>query len=378
MKILHVLDGFGIGGAEVWLVELARFSFLNSDSLSHDFLCTGGEERYFDQELKKLGCTIFYFKYSTKHIFKFRSYCVSVLKDTNYDMILDHTDYGAGWHFLALYKFSMLKVAYLHNPLNQTWHYKSNLTRKLTYKIGRWLMAFLSDKLTGTSEQVMNEYGYDRWPYLRIRIKSIHCAFDINKFTFSNLSRRKIRDEFKTKPGQILILFIGRLRLEVDNPYANQKNPLFALDLAKKLSMSSDKYHFLFVGDKGHSGLEMEKNIAEMDLSNKIYFTGPRKDIPALMSGADILLFPSLFEGLGMVAVEAQANQLPVIMSDRVPIEAMVDSQLVKILPLTERLWLDAIHKFAPAIRSEEINHMIKDSDFNITRCNENLKALLA
>jgi glycosyltransferase EpsF len=144
---------------------------------------------------------------------------------------------------------------------------------------------------------------------------------------------------------------------------ANQKNPAFAFEVAKELVKKDRNWRFLFVGYKGQTGAIMEKEIHESALAEFIRFLDIRKDIPRLMSASDVLIFPSLWEGLGMVAVEAQCNGMNVIMSKGVPQEAIVCKELVTTLDLTcPTDWVNCIvsmktnqedrHKYAEVVRN--------------------------
>src|SRR5205085_9007286 len=126
---------------------------------------------------------------------------------------------------------------------------------------------------------------------------------------------------------------------------ANQKNPEFAFRIAKHLVSNYAGWNFIFVGYKGDTGARMEEETIEKNLDTRIKFLDIRHDIPQIMSAADIFVFPSLWEGLGMVSVEAQCSGLKLIMSDTVPAEAIVCRDLVTIKKIEEgaATWAEAI-----------------------------------
>src|SRR4029079_5930776 len=93
----------------------------------------------------------------------------------------------------------------------------------------------------------------------------------------------------------------------------NQKNPGFALDVVSECARRDGATRALFVAGGGDANRRVEEQVAASGLSDRIRFAGTRLDIPRLMLAADLLLFPSIAEGLGMVAVEAQAAGTPVL-----------------------------------------------------------------
>ena len=100
-----------------------------------------------------------------------------------------------------------------------------------------------------------------------------------------------------------------------------------------------------FVGYKGETGEKMENDLIDKKMDSLIRFAGIRRDIAAIMSACDVLVFPSLWEGLGMVAVEAQCSGLNVVMSDAVPDEAIVCKELVIKKNIREEasVWADSV-----------------------------------
>jgi glycosyltransferase involved in cell wall biosynthesis len=131
-------------------------------------------------------------------------------------------------------------------------------------------------------------------------------------------------------------------------------------------------------GDDSRKALNC--HIQNWGLQDKLRLIGIRKDIPRLMRAADMLFFPSRQEGLGMVAVEAQAAGLPVLLSDAVPREAVVVPELVTSLRLSESIgrWADVLLEIlsAPRKPAEEYRRVMEASDFSIDNSVRNLLRL--
>lgn len=351
MKVLHVIDGFGAGGAETWLVKAVKYLKENQQlNVSFDFLCTGGVKRVFDEEVIALGAKIFYVKYSRSTLFTFTKTVRGILAANQYDAIHHHQDFVSGWHFLLGWGvLPKIRISHLHNPYNFVVNYVVSSSRKVSYILGRFFSYILATKITGTSESVMREYGLHKWPFSLKKIQPIYCGFDSEKFSFDEGCKETVCEEIGWKDFQQIRIatFIGRIGLQDHDSSKNQKNPEFAFQIAKELILSDKNWKFLFVGNRGRIADEFEQELRELGIDSDIKFLGLRKDIPSLLSSSEVLVFPSFWEGLGMVAVEAQANGLCVLMSEGVPTEAIVCEELVKVKKLEDGVtaWVSEIKK---------------------------------
>jgi glycosyltransferase involved in cell wall biosynthesis len=371
IKALHILHGFGTGGAETWMVEVARHIQRHPElGLRVDFLLTGAEKLALDDEIISTGARIFYVRYSLGKAFAFRRQFLKVLREGQYDAVHDHQDFISGWHFLlGIGALPPKRIAHLHNPYNFVHNYVHNPARWFLFRAGRLLVLGLATAITGTSDAVMDVYGYDKWPYKVKRVPPAYCGFEPKAFLYDAIARNGFFNERCWKPGVRMALFVGRIGLQSFDKSVNHKNPEFAFTLAKYLVTKDPTWKFLFVGFKGELGAQMEQETAALGLSDHIQFLGLRRDVPVLMSAADVLVFPSFWEGLGMVAVEAQASGLPVLASDTIPAEATVITEGVRRLSLKEPLevWYDAIRQTPlPSESRTRRNEKIAGSPFSI------------
>jgi len=337
-KALHIIHGFGPGGVETWLLATVKYLDWHPElNLQFDFLLTGGVPGLFDEEIKSYGSEIYYNRYSNASIRSFGKKFREVLRNNNYIAIHDHQDFISGWHFLlgGMY-LPVVRIAHLHNPYNFVHNYVVNPYRWFSFKMGRKLMARYATKITGTSDAVMDEYGYNKGIFKRKRTYPAYCGFDTDKFVFNSSAKRKICREMNWDESVHIALFVGRIGLQHYDTAANQKNPAFALGIARQLVTAHKNWRFLFVGYKGETGRKMEKELGKEHLNDRIKFLDIRHDIPEIMSASDVFVFPSLWEGLGMVSVEAQCSGLRVVMSGAVPKEAIICRDLVTIKNIDE------------------------------------------
>lgn len=353
-KILHIIHGFGPGGVETWLLSAVKYLHDNPQlNVKFDFMLTGGVAVIYDDEVRQYESKVFYNRYSNRSILRFRKHFQEILRRNKYFAIHDHQDFVSGWHFiLAGSNLPDIRISHLHNPYNFVHNYVVNPLRRFSFEVGRRLMAHYATKITGTSDAVMDEYGYDKGVFRTKRTYPTYCGFDTSQFIFNDKAKDRICSEFNWDPSVRLALFVGRIGIQFHDTAANQKNPGFALDIAKTLVSQYPEWRFLFVGYKGETGEKMENELIREKLDSLISFAGIRRDIATIMSACDVLVFPSLWEGLGMVAVEAQCSGLNVIMSDTVPDEAIVCKKLVLTKSIKEKA-----SEWAHSIAATEINH---------------------
>jgi len=344
IRVLQIIDTLGIGGAETWLMEVLRL-WSKTEAVRMDFLVTSGSRGIFDDEAKQLGAHIYYVRYGRTRLAQFTNEFRRVLREGRYLAIHDHQDYASGWHFLiGASVLPRVRVTHVHNPwLHVEANYAVSLSRRLTTIIGKRLVHQLATYVCGTSEEILRRYGFQPGQALRPTVCVVHCGFDVGKYNTSReLDRQSVLREFGWPEEARIILFAGRLdrAMEFDHPQ-NHKNSWFALNVAQAAIEKQPAIRLLMAGAGDHSRYELESRIEAWGLKDKLRLIGVRKDIPRLMRAADVLFFPSRQEGLGMVAVEAQAAGLPVLASIAVPRECVVIPELYNALPLDEpiELW---------------------------------------
>ena len=385
LRVLQVVDNLGMGGAETWLMELLRFWSRNG-AVKMDFVATGAKAEVFDDEAIQLGAKIHYVKYGRRHLGQFAKEFRRVLREGQYDAIHDHSDYASGWHFLVgAGALPRVRVTHVHSSwLHIEANYGVNRTRRLTASAGKRLVGRLATHVCGTSGDVLRQYGFSAQEGHQPAVSVVHCGFEVDKFyrrPGCECDRQSVRNEFGWPENARIVLFAGRLdrALEFDHPQ-NHKNSWFALNLARAALSKKPDLRLLMAGAGEKPRQELETHIQRWQLSDELRLIGVRKDIPRLMRAADVLLFPSRQEGLGMVAVEAQAAGLPVLASTAVPRECVVIPELYNALPLAEstEVWASTLVAMMNAERPspEFCRSALESSAFSIVNSANRLEQI--
>jgi len=364
LKVLHVLDNLGMGGAETWLMALLKhWREQGPDAPQVEILATGGKPSVFDGEATALGARIHYAPYSRATAVSFALAFRRILRQGRFAALHDHQDFVSGWHFLmGLGALPPVRITHVHNRLS---HLKANylttLGRRTAARIGVCLISRLCTFVAGASEQSLREYRFDRLRGPRGPVPSgaLYCGFDPARFAHGQAEARlAVREEFGWPAASKIILAVGRTdeSAEFDHPL-NQKNSAFAVAVGIELARRDPNTCVLLAGDTSAATEVLQRRVCAANLTDQFAFAGRRRDVDRLMKASDALLFPSRTEGLGMVAVEAQAAGLPVLASTEVPEECVVIPGAVRFLGLDEGVsaWADNLLALLGAPRSDPL-----------------------
>ena len=355
IRVLQVVDNLGMGGAETWLLALLRHWKDNPEAPQIEFLATSGQSGYYDEEARKLGAPIHYLRYSQSRLIPFARAFRRLLRARNFAAVHDHQDYASGWHFsLAGSALPPVALTHVHNPAYQVAeNYGRGLRRRLTGHLGKAMVARHATQILGTSRQAITEHGFDAPAFSHIPKLAVHCGFDPAPFALDQASARcEVRAEFGWSQEARIALFAGRIDVSPDPGHArNHKNSGLAVAIAIAACRLDSGLRVLFAGNPSPATTILQQRIAAAGLSDRIRLLGVRRDIPRLMRGGDVLLFPSRSEGLGMVAVEAQAAGMPVLASTEVPRECVIVPEMVTFMDLDEGVdaWAQALLRLAAA-----------------------------
>jgi glycosyltransferase involved in cell wall biosynthesis len=383
LKVLHLIDNLGMGGAEAWLIELLRHWRAEGGLVNAEILATGGRPGVLDGEATALGAAIHYLPFGRSSLPRFAAGFRRILRDGGYDAIHDHQDHASGWHYLiGAGRLPAVRITHVHNPAYQIRNnYGVTAGRRLTGQVGKRLAARYATHILGTSREAIAAYGFDAPAFRRTQKAALYCGLDPARFVAGPAARASVRAEFGWPHDAAIVLFAGRFDAspEFGHP-RNHKNSGFAVDVAIDSGRHDCGVRFVFAGPFSEATPILRTRVEAAGLGERIVFAGVRRDIGRLMAGADALFFPSRAEGLGMVAVEAQAAGLPVLASTGVPKECVVVPELVDFLEVDAGAvaWRDALLAMVRAPRFDPVdaNRRVAASPFAIAHSARRLAEL--
>jgi glycosyltransferase involved in cell wall biosynthesis len=323
MRVLHVLGSMNRGGVETWLMDILRN--VDRQRIQMDFLLHTCAKGAFDDEIAALGSRVI----SCPGTRRPGVYACRFLRRVSaygpYDVVHSHVHLYSGL-VLALAASAGIKHRIAHSHNDTAAREAAGAGYRKAYaalmKAGIRRYATMGLAASGRAADALFGPDWRRDPRWRL----LYYGIDVQKF-LPQCSRKQLKERAGLPPGSRVVAHIGR--------FDPQKNHPFMVDIAKEVIRRDSRVHFVFVGD-GPLRPTIERSCEARNIRAHCHFLGIRSDVPEILGCADAFLFPSLYEGLGLVLIEAQAAGVPCIYSDVVPKEADVTPHLITKLPLSE------------------------------------------
>jgi glycosyltransferase EpsF len=322
-RVLHIVSAMDRGGAETLIMNIYRN--IDRSTTQFDFITHSNEKGNFDDEIISLGGRIYQIpSLGELGPIRYLKQLIKLMTKENYVAIHSHTDYQGGFPALAA-KISGIQKRICHSHSNN-WPLGSSLKGLLKLKVLQLLIrATATDFCSCSTEAAAFLFGEKLVRNNKVDI--LKNGIDIQQFWKMRNCRNSVIQEFNLPKEAKIIGHVGR--------FSESKNHLFLLKVAKKVIEADPTFVVLLVGD-GPLKQHIEEEAKKLNIQKHIWFLGVREDIPRLMNAFDVFLFPSLFEGFGIVTLEAQCTGTPCIVSSSIPKTTDMGLGLISYLNLNE------------------------------------------
>ena len=282
---------------------------ITSDNIKIDLLTYKNGDANIIDNLKQYGVNVFYIpELGLTSFITFKKAVNDFFETHEYDIVHSHFNQVDAIIFKIAKRHGIkVCISHSHNTKLSDSKMKAIRNRILCYKLPR------EATIWAACSEDAGKCLYGRKFSGSPRKLIIHNGVDCKKFNYDEEARNTIRKEFHIEKNEILIGNIGGFRV--------QKNHEFLIEVFSVLHKRNPKYKLLLVGD-GELKTFIEKKVNNLGLQDYVIFAGTRTDISKIMSGLDLFILPSLYEGLPVVGVEAQAAGLNCIFSDSITTEA--------------------------------------------------------
>lgn len=317
IRVLQVVGKMHRAGMETFIMNIYRN--IDRSKIQFDFITHYEEKGDYDDEIERLGGKIYRFPVmNNKNLIKYFYNLNNFFKlHKEYEIIHGHwATFGLFYMYIAKKNNIKYRISHAHS---------SSFNPGLRGKSVRILikpMKYICNYYFACSEKACY-WLYGKNKKISEKVNIVKNAIDLDKFKFNPRDREEYRKQLNIE-NKIVIGNVGRLHYS--------KNQDFLIEIFNEIYKQNNNARLILVGG-GEEKSKLINKAQILGLTEEILFVGVREDIPEIMSAMDIFVFPSRYEALGIVAIEAQAMGLPTIVSNAIPREAHI-TNLIKSLPL--------------------------------------------
>lgn len=295
LRVLHVCQRMEAAGVQSFIMNV--YKNIDRSKVEFDFLVHYKEDQFYDEEIEKNGGKIY--KLSVRedyNLFKYLKELDSFFKTHHYDVVHGHMDTLGYFYLKYAKKYNVpIRIAHAHND------YVQNGLKKIPRLLMIKLYGMKANYKFACSQK-SGEFMFGK------NFRVFRNGIDSQKFAYNEEIRNKVRKQLNLD-DKFVMGNVGRLHIA--------KNQEFILKIMKELKQEIPNLFLILIGD-GELETYLKSKIKEYNLENNVLMLKKRSDINELYQAMDVFLLPSLFEGIPLVGVEAQAAGLPCIFSNKV------------------------------------------------------------
>lgn len=335
IRIAQIIGKWVGGGVEA--VVMNYYRNIDKSRIQFDFICDNDSTNIPYEEIEKLGGRVILIPPYQK-VFKYHKELKKVLKEGNYKIVHSHINTLSVFSLFAAKCAKVpVRIAHSHSTTNKK-EKKKNLMKQLLRPFAKM---FATDYMACTEHAGRWMFGDKEFDKGNVYI--LNNAIDLSKFKYNKKIRESKRKELNITNDTLVIGHIGR--------FVEQKNHRFLIEIFNEIH-KKNKNSILLLAGQGPLMEEIKDKVKELHLTRAVKFLGQRSDVHELYQAFDLFLFPSLYEGLGMVVIEAQCAGLPCVCSTTIP----------KIAKVTDRVEFIDLNK-SSSVWSEYCNKLVYDND---------------
>lgn len=337
LRILHIVTYMGRGGLETMIMNYYRN--IDRSKVQFDFLVHRDFKADYDDEIESLGGRIYRISQLNPFSFSYYKDLNNFFSEHKYKIVHCHLDCMSAIPLSVAKKYNIpIRIAHSHN---------SSQDKNLKYIIklfAKKFIPFFSTDLFACSEIA------GKWMFGNNNFSILNNAIDTSKFIYNKSKEYELRKHLNLT-NNFVVGHIGRF-----NP---QKNHDFLIDIFYELYKSDNTAKLVLVGS-GDLQKTIENKVENYGLTHNVLFLGSRDDVHEILQTFDVFVFPSLYEGLGIVAIEAQCAGIPCIVSDTVPEDAKIASEFNYLsLNSSAKRWAKEIIKYKNFQKTDTSDNII-------------------
>lgn len=352
MKVLHMIGSLDYGGSQILVTSILEFIDINK--IQFDFIIDRPDELALYEKLKKYNCKVFVIpRFKGFNLFQYIKSWITFFKEhPEYEIIHGHVRSTAAIYLFIAKKFGLITIAHSHsiasglgvlslikNILQFPIRFIADYFIGCTYEAGVWLFG----------KKICNENNF-------FILKN---GINLSDYVYNHAKRDYLRKQLNIDSDTIVIGHIGRFQPE--------KNHMFILNIFEEFHKHNNKALLMFLGDGKLKNTCIEY-VKLHSLNKNVIFFGNKDNVGDYLQIFDIFLFPSLYEGLGIALIEAQASDLYCLISDTIPKEAILTDRVYSMsLNQSSYEWSSKIIELTSKIEKRfDITKQIKTAGYDI------------
>lgn len=366
IRILQIFTTLNRGGAESMIMNYYRN--IDRSKVQFDFIVHREEKGAFEDEIESMGGKIYRMpKINPINPNKYYTALDNFLKTHSYQIIHSHINTFSSFPLKIAEKNNIeCRIAHAHIAIDKI-SIKNILFSKLQRKeeLKNIMKHFLKKDV---SKYATHKFSCGikagNWLFRNKDFQLVENAISIKPFKYN----QKVSTELRINNNIENTLNIGHI-----GRFSEQKNHLYLLLIFRALKQKTNNVKLLLVGD-GELRALVENEAKRLDIFDDIIFMGVRSDVPDLLQMMDIFLFPSLYEGLPVTLIEAQASGLKIFASDTITDEvALTDDITFLSLDKSPEFWAEQILNSYPYERNDN-SEIIKEKGYDIVESAKRLE----
>lgn len=346
IKIVNIVSRMIFGG-----VESVIYNYYSNMDLSKFELYIITKKDYKPEaveKFKKIGFNFIFIDDWEKEPKKVKSQLLEIFDKNKFDIIHSHLSH-TNFYFMYLAYIAKIPIRISHSHLSVKDKSIKDKIKHFLYKRLIWM--FATDFVACGKEAAKNLYNSKK------NVVIFNNAIDMEKYVYNDVTRKEYREKLEISSNSLCLGTIGRMTY--------QKNQEYLIDIFANIKNQNKDSKLIIIGD-GENKEKLLSKILKMNLQDDVILLGNRNDVAQLLNVFDIFVLPSLYEGLPVVGIEAQASGLKCFFSNNID-ETVKLSDNCFFLSIEENpeIWSNFILKES-AYNREKMNDVITKSGFNI------------
>lgn len=328
IKVLEISAGLDGGGVDRILYDYCTRMM---SEVHFDFAIVNARPGILEKPLISMGSKIYHVPQMRGNFKEYYRQLSQIIAEGKYDVVHDNTNHASGISLYIAKKHGVpIRIAHAHTR---------NFSESFSKRFRRFILTILSKNYATNLFACCKDAATWMWgnsAYYSGNVYIMKNAISLKEFEFSLIERERLRNELNIN-DKFVIGNVARL--------SEEKNHEFLIQVFKKIHESCPESVLVLIG-RGEAEEKVRAQVSNLGLRDSVIFLGIRNDVSKLLNVMDVFVLPSIYEGLPVTLVEAQANGLPIVASDAITEEIKLSNNF-KFLSIksSQEFWATEIIK---------------------------------